>query len=438
MTALTGDAARIGVDGDLAAAVRKARGRLVPFLILMYTMAFLDRSNVGFAKQAFQADTRISDAAFAFGAGLFFVGYAILEVPSNLIMHRVGARRWLCRIMITWGIVAAAMMFARGEVSFYVLRVLLGMAEAGFFPGVILFVTYWFPRAERGRILGMFYFGYPLSLMFGSPVSGLLLTLDGTLGLHGWQWMYLIEGLCASAVGVLAFFVLTDRPEQAAWLDDGERAAIARQIAREEENKVGRGPASLKAAFTDPRMLHFVLIYFLIQVGSYGVAFYLPTQVSALLGVKVGPLVGFVSAIPWAVALVAMAVWPHWAVTSGRERSFGALSVFAIAVGLVIAVSAPPLWAIAALCITTAGIASAQPIFWTFPTNYLGGVAAAGGIAAINSVGNLGGFLAPNLRVWAESMFGAPSASLYALAVSAVIGSALILMLPRAAARSAT
>ena len=431
MTVLTGEAAPAGAAGDLASAVAKARGRLVPFLILMYTMAFLDRSNVGFAKQAFQADTGVTDAAFAFGAGLFFVGYAVLEIPSNLIMHRVGARRWLCRIMVTWGIVAAAMMFATGDTSFYVLRVLLGMAEAGFFPGVILFVTYWFPRRERGRILGMFYFGYPLSLMFGSPVSGLLLALDGALGLHGWQWMYLIEGLAASAVGVLAYFLLTDRPEQATWLDDGERAAVARQIALEEQGKASHGPASLAAAFTDPRMLHFVLIYFLIQVGSYGVAFYLPTQVSALLGVKVGPFVGFVSAIPWAVALLAMAVWPHMAVTSGRERLYGAISVFAIAVGLVVAASAPPLVAIAALCITTAGIASAQPIFWTFPTNYLSGVAAAGGIALINSIGNLGGFLAPNLRVWAEGAFGVPSASLYALAVSAVLGAALILGLPR-------
>ena len=251
MTALTGDA-RIGAAGDLASAVAKARARLVPFLILMYTMAFLDRSNVGFAKQAFQADTGISDGAFAFGAGLFFVGYALLEIPSNLIMHRVGARRWLCRIMVSWGIVAAAMMFAKGETSFYLLRVLLGMAEAGFFPGVILFVTYWFPRRERGRILGMFYFGYPLSLMFGSPVSGLLLVLDGVAGLHGWQWMYLIEGIAASAVGVLAYFILTDRPEQATWLDDGERAAIARQIASEEQDKASHGPASLGAAFTDP------------------------------------------------------------------------------------------------------------------------------------------------------------------------------------------
>ena len=266
--------------------------------------------------------------------------------------------------------------------------------------------------------------------MFGSPLSGLLLTFAGAGGLHGWQWMYLIEGLAASVVGILAYFVLTDRPEQAKWLDEGERRAIAQELAGEEQAKAIEGTSSLKSVFTDPRMLHFIAIYFLMQIGSYGVAFYLPTQVSALLGVKVGPLVGFVSAIPWAVALLAMAVWPHWAVTSGRERLFGAISVFAIAVGLVIAIWAPPLWAIAALCITTAGIASAQPIFWTFPTTYLGGVAAAGGIAAINSVGNLGGFLAPNLRVWAENIFGASSASLYALAVSAVLGGGLILLLP--------
>ncbi len=210
--------------GELASAVAKARARLVPFLILMYTLAFLDRANIGFAKQAFQADTGVSDAAFAFGAGLFFVGYALLEIPSNLIMHRVGARWWMCRIMVTWGLVAAATMFAHGELSFYLLRFLLGVTEAGFFPGVILFVTYWFPRRERGRILGLFYFGYPLSLMFGSPLSGLLLTFDGAGGLHGWQWMYLIEGLAASSVGILAYFVLTDRPEQAQWLTTASAA----------------------------------------------------------------------------------------------------------------------------------------------------------------------------------------------------------------------
>ena len=420
-----------GTPGDLDRAVAKARSRLVPFLILMYTLAFLDRSNVGFAKQAFQADTGLSDAAFAFGAGLFFIGYALFEIPSNLMLHRVGARWWLARIMVTWGLVSAATMLARGEISFYALRVLLGLAEAGFFPGVILFVTYWFPRRTRGRILGLFYFGYPLSLMFGSPLSGLLLDFDGAFGLKGWQWMYLVEGIGASLVGILAYRALSDHPDQAAWLTPGERAALTTELAAEERAKQGEGPASLGRVFTDGRMLHFTLIYFLIQIGSYGVAFYLPTQVAALLGIKVGLEVGFVSAIPWAVALLAMAVWPDWAVRSGRERLFGGLSVLAIGVGLVIAAHAPPLVAIAALCLTTAGIASAQPIFWTFPTNYLGGVAAAGGIAAINSVGNLGGFFAPNLRVWAEAAFGTPAASLYALAVAAVLGAGLVMVLPR-------
>ncbi|MCW6508654.1 MFS transporter [Lichenifustis flavocetrariae] len=417
--------------GDLDSAVAKARARLVPFLILMYTLAFLDRSNVGFAKQAFQADTGLSDSAFALGAGLFFVGYALFEVPSNLILHRVGARWWMARIMITWGLVSAATMFAHGETSFYILRVLLGIAEAGFFPGVILFVTFWFPRRTRGRILGLFYFGYPLSLMFGSPLSGLLLDFDGAFGLRGWQWMYLIEGIVASIVGIVAYWALSDRPEQATWLSPGERAAIAQELASEDRAKRHEGPASLSKVFTDPRMLHFTLIYFLLQIGSYGVAFYLPTQVSALLGVKVGLEVGLVSAIPWAVALAVMFFWPDLAVKTGNERLFGFVSVLAIGVGLVIAAHASPAIAIAALCLTTAGIASAQPIFWTFPTNYLGGIAAAGGIAAINSVGNLGGFFAPNLRVWAEHQFGTPVASLYALAIAAAFGAGLVLLLPR-------
>jgi hypothetical protein len=243
--------------------------------------------------------------------------------------------------------------------------------------------------------------------------------------------MYLIEGLGASLIGIVAYWALSDHPDQANWLTPGERAALATELTGEERAKAGEGPATLGRVFTDRRMLHFTLIYFLIQIGSYGVAFYLPTQVSALLGVKVGLEVGLVSAIPWAVALVAMAVWPDLAVRTGHERLCGFLSVLAIGVGLVIAANASPVVAIAALCLTTAGIASAQPIFWTFPTSYLGGVAAAGGIAAINSVGNLGGFFAPNLRVWAEHQFGAPVASLYALAVASVLGAALVLLLPR-------
>jgi sugar phosphate permease len=267
--------------------------------------------------------------------------------------------------------------------------------------------------------------------MFGSPLSGLLLELDGALGLKGWQWMYLVEGLGASLIGIVAYFALTDRPEHAGWLGPDERRALETQLSAEERSKAEAGTPPLGRVFTDLRMLHLTLIYFLLQIGSYGVAFYLPTQVSALLGVKVGLEVGLVSAIPWAAALVAMAIWPDMAVKAGRERLFGGLSILAIGVGLVIAANSPPAVAIAALCLTTAGIASAQPIFWTFPTSYLGGIAAAGGIAAINSVGNLGGFFAPNLRVWAEHQFGAPVASLYALAAAALLGSLLMVVIPR-------
>ena len=198
--------------------IGKVTRRLLPFLLLMYILAFLDRANVGFAKAAFQADTGISNAAFAFGASIFFLGYALFEVPSNLIMHRVGAKIWMARIMVTWGLISAAMMFAHNETTFYILRVLLGIAEAGFFPGVILYLTYWFPSFARGRAMGLFYFGAPLAFIFGSPLSGMLLEFDGFGGLHGWQWMFMVEGLLASVVGVWAYFYLDNKPADAKWL----------------------------------------------------------------------------------------------------------------------------------------------------------------------------------------------------------------------------
>src|SRR5512137_2834070 len=204
----------------LAGAVRKAAGRLLPFLLLLYVLAFLDRANVGFVKETLLAETGLSEAAYAFGAGVFFAGYALLEVPSNLILHRVGARVWLCRIMVSWGIVSAAMMFAWTPAVFCVLRFLLGVAEAGFFPGVILYLTYWFPSRERGRMMGLFYFGAPLAFIFGGPLSGLLLECNGLLGLRGWQWMFLVEGLAASAAGVWTYWHLTNRPADAAWLSE--------------------------------------------------------------------------------------------------------------------------------------------------------------------------------------------------------------------------
>ena len=417
-------------EATLASAVRKARRRLMPLLLIMYLVAMLDRTNIGFARQALHLHEGVSDAAFGLGAGAFFLTYAIFELPSNLIMHRVGARVWMCRILVTWGLVAAAMMFTRGDWSFVGLRLLLGAAEAGFFPGAIVFMTYWFPARERGQVLGLFYFGFPIALTIGSPLSGGLLGLDGALGLAGWQWMFLIEGLLACVVGIYGLWGLTDRPNDAAWLTAEERRALSDEIDRETELKKDRGGLHLGRALVDPRVLHLLGVYFFLQISVYGVTFYLPSQVSALLGVKIGPLVGLVVGIPWLCAALMAAYWPSRAVRTGRSRAYALVFLLFITAGLVVSANSPPLLAIFALCFVTTGAICVQPIYWTFPTGYLGGIAAAGGIAAINSLGNLGGFVAPNVRAWADHQFGGTAAGLYVLAAAALVSAGLVLLLP--------
>lgn len=407
-------------------AISRAKWRLIPFMLLMYLLSYLDRANIGYAKQAYQAATGVGDAAFAFGAGIFFVTYALFEIPSNLMLHRVGARVWMARIMIVWGLISASMIYAKSESSFYFLRFLLGAAEAGFFPGSILYLTYWFPAHARGQVMGIFYFGSPLALMLGGPLSGMLLELDGKLGLQGWQWMFAVEGLLATLVGIWAFFYLTDRPENAAWMPQEDREALARAVADEEEAKHAHGTVTFAAVFRTRRLLHFAVIYFLIQTSGYGVAFYLPTMVSRLLEVKVGILVGFVSAIPWACAILVTSFWPDLAMRSGYRRTFACISLMGVALGLSLAGNLPPKLAIAAMCLGTAGIISCQPIFWTFPTGYFGGIGAAAGIATINALGNLGGFFAPSMKTWLEQRFNSTAAGLYFLASAALLAAILV------------
>ncbi|WP_211266649.1 MFS transporter [Halotalea alkalilenta] len=399
---------------------------------MMYVFAFLDRANIGFAREAYQLDTGISDAAFALGAGLFFVGYAFLEVPSNLIMTRVGARFWMCRIMVTWGAISTAMAFAYTEWIFYTLRLLLGIAEAGFFPGVIYYLTQWFPGASRARVLGLFYFGAPLAFILGSPFSGLLLDLDGFSGVHGWQWMFIVTGLLTMLLGIVVLRYLCDSPRLASWLTEAEREALSTAVESEDRSKSSHGPRGALMALGNPRVLHLCLIYLLIQMSVYGVVFYLPSQVGALLGTQVGLTVGLVAAIPWLCAMFAAWWLPRAAGRSGRYREVAVLAL--VAAGLGIACSsavASPVVALIALCLAAAGFIGVQPLFWHFPTAYLGGTAAAGGIALINSLGNLGGFIAPNARVWAEESFALSGAGLYLLSFTTLISAACLFALPQ-------
>lgn len=415
----------------LSSIVARLNRHLMPLLLLMYVLAFLDRTNIGFAQEAFQADTGISDAAYAFGASIFFVGYALLEVPSNLILHKVGARLWLSRIMVTWGLVSAATAFVHTTTEFYVVRLLLGLAEAGFFPGVILYLTYWYPKSARARSTGLFYYGAPLAFILGGPLSGRLLDLDGWHGLSGWQLMFLVEGLLASAAGVAIFFLLDDRPAQAKWLNAEEKRTLLAALAADEDTK----PHDMRGAgraLRDPRVLFLGLIYVLIQMGVYGMSFFLPTQIAELLGAKVGLEVGLVSAVPWVAALIAVTVIPPRADRTGAHRGIGATMLLLSAAGLAIsALTSSPLLAVAALSMAAAGLITVQPLFWTLPTALLGGAGAAGGIALINSIGNLGGFLAPNVRSFLETSLTSSAAGLLGLALAAAIGAGLMLVVRR-------
>ena len=418
---------------DAERAASKAMVHLLPWLLLMYMLAYLDRANLGFAKDAFQASTGLSEAAYAFGVGIFSVAYASIEVPSNILMHRFGARRWLSRIMISWGLVSAAMAFVHTAEAFYVVRVLLGIAEAGFFPGAIYFLSRWFPDGRRARVLGIFYFGAPLSFVFGGPLSGLLLDADGLWGLHGWQWLFLVEGLLASLVGFFVFFKLAESPATARWLEPRERQALTAAIAAEDQVKAAsHGVSSVLQGLLNWRVLYLAAIYFLIQGCVYGVVYYLPPQIGQLLGMNVGFIVGLVTAVPWACAMLASYALPRLAERLGKRRLIASLTMLGAAVGVTLSslLSSVPLAALAALCLAVAGFIAVQPLFWTLPAGYLGGAAAASGLALVNTLGALAGFVAPLYRLWAETHFGA-GAGLYAIGITTALGAVMIALAGR-------
>ena len=374
--------------------MRKVTMRIVPFLMLCYFVNFLDRGNVAFAALQMNADLKFSAGAFGFGAGLFFVGYFVFEVPSNLILAKVGARRWIARIMFTWGICATAMAFVVGEKSFYVMRLLLGVAEAGFQPGIFFFLTLWFPAAYRARMLGLFFAAIPISGVIGLPISGFLLSLDGLAGLRGWRWLFLLEGAPAIILAPVFLYYIQDVPQQARWLAAEQRAWLAGRLAGEKNQRDARRVYSVFQALTDPWVLFLGAIYFTNVCLNNGVSFFLPTIVKSfgLSNIQTG----FVAAIPSVCALVGVVWWGRRSDWKRERYGHAALATFLGGAGLLISVLvADPAARVAALALAVTGTLSFAPVFWTIPPSFLSGAAAAGGLAAISALGILGGFLAP-------------------------------------------
>lgn len=420
-------------DALLLSGNKKNKRKLLPMLLIMFALAMLDRSNVGFVKHYLEIDAGINAAAYAFGAGIFFLGYAVLEIPSNLMLHRVGAKLWLSRIMVSWGIICAFMMFTRDPFSFYILRFLLGVTEAGFFPGVILYLTYWFPDKYRGQAYGWFYLGVPLAMMFGAPFSGLLLELPTMLGLKNWQWMFVLQGGLTVLVGVIAYFWLESKPKNASWLTEEEKEALDIELKKDLEKKGSHqieGAGYLSKVLKDLTVWKFVFVYFSIQVSVYGVLFYLPTKFAELLSVDVGIKVGLYVAIPCVFTLALLPVITKIADKLEAWKTMTILMLACAVIGISLATQTNSIWIyLVFITIAVCGFIIVQPIFWNLPTQYLSGKSAAAGTALIGAVGNLGGFTAPNLKNFAEQLMGNQTAGLISLAFVSLLGVLVLLSL---------
>jgi MFS transporter, ACS family, tartrate transporter len=411
---------------DEGMVLRKVAWRLIPLMGLLYLMAFLDRVNIGFAALTMNSDLAFSATVFGSGAGVFFLGYVLFEVPSTLILHKVGARRWIARIMITWGLLSAAMALIRTPSEFYVLRFLLGVAEAGFFPGMILYLTYWFPAQRRTRILGAFLVALPIASVLGPPLSTFL--LDAKVGsLHGWQWMFLLEGVPAALVGILVLKVLTDRPEDANWLTEEERRCLVRLLSGTDRLADVARATTPRQGLWNPKVWFFGLVYFTLLVSLYGFNFWLP-QIIQGLGDPSHREIGLLAMLPNVVAAAVMYWWARHSDAAQERRWHFVIPALTAAFGLAIASqTSQPLVAMIALTLGAAGIYATLPVFWTLPTASLRGAAAASGLALINSIGNVGGCLGPSLMGFSKDAFGSYSVGLAVLATSLALAGILTL-----------
>jgi MFS transporter, ACS family, tartrate transporter len=425
----------IQIDGDKLYA--KVAWRIIPFLFILYIAAFLDRANVGYAKSMFQADLKLSDAAYGFGAGVFFIGYFLFEVPSNLILQRVGARLWIARIMLSWGVVSCSFMFMWDEWSFYTLRFLLGVTEAGFFPGMILYLTYWFPVRLRARMVARFMAAIPVSYIIGSPLSGAILKgMDDVGGMQGWQWMFLLEGIPTLILGVIVLFYLTDRPAKAGWLSEAERQWLEADLEMDRARIADGGRKDIAGAFLDWRVWYLVLLYLTNVVANYGLGLWMPAVIEdsnpalkASDPAAASKWAANLTAIPWIVTFFVM-ITNGWHSDKTNERRWHiAIPHLVAASGMIGALFFldSTVMLIVCLCVAAAGINSILGVFWALPASFLTGAAAAGGIAMINSLGNLGGFLGPYTMGALKKTYGYDGGFI-AIACSLALGAVLVVL----------
>ena len=425
------------VDGIETRTMSKVTTRLVPFLIVCYFAAYLDRVNVGFAKLQMSPALGLTETMFGLGAGIFFFTYFIFEVPSNLALDRFGARRWIARIMFTWGIVSGAMAFipniASGlgispETTFYAIRLLLGAAEAGFFPGIIFFLTLWFPSAYRARIVGYFMAAIPLSSVIGAPISGYLLGVTG-FGLAGWQWLFILEAVPALLLAFGVLFYLTDYPTHAHWLAPDEQTWLTRRLAAERKHRETAEHFSVGRALTDPRVLALAVVYFGAVAANYGIAFFLPTIIKAF-GLS-NSQTGWVAALPYVVGTIGMVWYGHRSDSRMERKGHAAVALAIAAIGIAgAAFTDQPMLKMALLCFGAFGVFAVLPIFWTLPTTFLSGTAAAAGIAIINALGNLAGFAGPYAMGFIKDATGSFSGGLLVIAGLVVLAMIVVLALP--------
>ena len=413
--------------------MKRVARRVLPLLMVCYFVAYLDRVNVGFAALTMNKALGLSPAAFGFGSGVFFLGFFIFEVPSNILLSKLGARVWIARIMVSWGVVSALTTCVAGPLSFYAVRFALGVAEAGFFPGVILYLTWWFPSRYRSRIVGVFMAAVPLSNVAGSLVSGTLLSLDGRLGLAGWQWLFVLEALPAVVLGVVVHLCLTDRPGDAAWLLPAQRHWLTQRLEAERRQRDAIRSYSLRQALTDTRVLFLSLAYFGGTFAGYGITLFQPQIVHRVAG-SLG-MTGLINAVPYVFAAAAMVFWGRQSDRTGERPRHAAAAYLVAATGLIATgLVMDPVLTMAMLVVAAMGQTSSYPVFWALPTAMLSGTAAAGGIALINALGNLGGFFGPSLFGIIKGITGGDTFSLIAMAAGPIMSAAIVLALGHSAA----